>query len=175
VRALLVFASVLVWQIIVSTLIAPYADIALLPDLSIVWLVYLADEPAPAAAREREVFIRNMFYVAVLAYLDSRMMVAPRGLHLGVYLGAYFLQRVLSSTLASPAAIFITTGLVSGAVQLSLWWLRGLLVRFSNLPPFRPLAITLSAALTGALALLVFAFAKRRLQTVDPGYGRRLG
>jgi hypothetical protein len=175
VRAFLIFGSVIVYQVLATTIFVRVIDPVLLPQIGLLWVAYLAEEPAAAAARVNAVFIRNLFYAAAVGYLDGRAALAPHGLHAAVYAGAYVLQRLLGSEQGqNRAATFLTTMISVGSVSLLLWWLKGLLIRFASIAPFRPWDIAANAALGGAIAVLVFPLIARVLQGTDSGYGRRL-
>ena len=174
-RPLLIFGTLIVYQVLATALFVRFIDPVLLPPLGLLWVAYLAEEPAPVNARVNQVFIRNLAYAAAVGYLDGRFALAPHGLHAAVYASAYVLVRLVGSEQGNNRALtFLTTmGAVAG-VSLLLWWLKGLLIRFASITPFRPWDIAITAAVSALIAALSFPTIARILQGTDSGYGRRL-
>lgn len=174
-RPLLIFGTLIAYQVLATALLVRFIDPVLLPPLGLLWVSYLSEEPAPVAARVNAVFIRNLFYAAAVGYLDGRFALAPHGLHAAVYAGAYVLQRLVGSEQGQNRALtFLTTMGSVGGVSLLLWWLKGLLIRFASITPFKPWDIAATAAMSAVLAVVTFPTIARLLQGTDSGYGRRL-
>ena len=174
-RPLLIFGSLIVYQVLASALFVRVIDPVLLPPLGLLWVAYLAEEPAPVAARVNAVFIRNLLYAAAVGYLDGRFALAPHGLHAAVYAGAYVLQRLVGSEQGQNRALtFLSTMGAVACVSLLLWWLKGLLIRFASIAPFRPWDIAATAAMSAVIAVATFPTIARLLQGTDSGYGRKL-
>lgn len=152
------FGSTWLYQLLLGTVLGRIVDPSIFPRLSLVWVCVLADRAPSTQAREADTWLSGLFASAILGYLIDVAVLAPRGIHMGVYALCFVLVRALLSRLgqARRPVLLVLMAAITLGVDVLIWWLKGLTLGFVNFAQLDVVVYLVKALVTGVFAALFF-------------------